>query len=340
MKHLGICGPLLKWASSFLNDRLQHVVVEGCISGANKVLSGVPQGTVLGPLFFLIYINDITENLSPGTSIRLFADDSLLYRIIKCKQDTEILQQDLDTLQRWESRNKMVFHPGKCQVIRVTNKVKPLSAEYKIHGVTLQFFNAVKYLGVTIDAKLGWKEQCDNVCRKAHLMLSFLERNFSRCPPRVKEQCYFTLVRPLLEYGCTAWDPYRSGQIDQLERVNKRAARFVTGNRLREHGNTQKNMDNLGWPPLIERRSRNKVSMLYKIRTDQICIPSEDLKFNARRQDSYSIPYSSVDAHKHSFFPSTIRLWNSLPSKSKSSPSLTSFKASLENITFHHSLSN
>ena len=121
---------------------------------------------------------------------------------------------------------------------------------------------------------------------------------------------------------------------------NKRAARFVTGNRLQEHGNTQKNMDNLGWPPLIERRSRNKVSMLYKIRTDQICIPSEDLKFNARRQDSYSVPYSSVDAHKYSFFPSTIRLWNSLPSKSKSSPSLTSFKASLENITFHHSLSN
>ena len=100
--------------------------------------------------------------------------------------------------------------------------------------MTLQFFNAVKYLGVTIDAKLGWKEQCDNVCRKAHLMLSFLEGNFSRCPPRVKEQCYFILVRPLLEYGCTAWDPYRSGQIDQLERVNKRAARFVTGNRLRE----------------------------------------------------------------------------------------------------------
>ena len=111
--HLGICGPLLKWASSFLSNRLQHVVVDGCISGANNVLSGVPQGTVLGPLFFLIYINDIAENLSPGTSIRLFADDSLLYRIIKSNEDIDILQKDLDTIQRWESRNKMSFHPDK-----------------------------------------------------------------------------------------------------------------------------------------------------------------------------------------------------------------------------------
>ena len=181
-------------------------------------------------IFFLIYINDIADNLSPGTSIRLFADDSLLYRIIKSEQDVAILQKDLDTLQRWETKNKMEFHPGKCQVIRVTNKVGPILGSYNIHGVTLQFFNAVKYLGVTIDAKLSWKEQCDNVCRKAHFMLSFLERNFFRCPPKVKEQCYFALVRPLLEYGCTAWDPYRLGQIEQLEKVNKRAARFVTGN--------------------------------------------------------------------------------------------------------------
>ena len=333
MNNLGICGPLLKWATSFLSNRLQHVVVDGCISGANKVLSGVPQGTVLGPLFFLIYINDIADNLSPGTSIRLFADDSLLYRIIKSEQDVAILQKDLDTLQRWETKNKMEFHPGKCQVIRVTNKVGPILGSYNIHGVTLQFFNAVKYLGVTIDAKLSWKEQCDNVCRKAHFMLSFLERNFFRCPPKVKEQCYFALVRPLLEYGCTAWDPYRLGQIEQLEKVNKRAARFVTGNSLREHGNTQKNMETLGWPPLYIRRSHNKLSMFYKIRNELICIPSEDLKPNIRKPDSFVIPSSSIDAHKHSFFPSTIRLWNSLPPKTKSSPSLTSFKVSLEKIT-------
>ena len=197
VNNLGITGPLLKWISSFLSNRLQHVIVDGCISEANDVLSGVPQGTVLGPLFFLMYINDICQNLTPGTHIRLFADDSLLYRETKTVDDTVILQRDLDTLQSWEVKNKMEFHPGKCQVIRITNKLKPIIG---IHGVILQFFDSVKYLGVTIDAKLGWKAQCDSVYHKASFMLSFLERNFQKCPRNVKEQLYFALVRPLVEY--------------------------------------------------------------------------------------------------------------------------------------------
>ena len=139
-------------------------------------------------------------------------------------------------------------------------------------------------------------------------MLSFLERNFSRCPPKVKEQCYFTLVRPLLEYGCTAWDPYEIGHIEKLEKVNKRAARFVTGNHLREHGNTLKNMETLGWPPLIDRRTRLKISMLYKTTNNLICVPSKDLVPNPRKPGTFRVPSSSVNSHFGSFFPSTIRL--------------------------------
>ena len=82
-----------------------------------------------------------------------------------------------------------------------------------IHGVILQFSNSVKYLGVTIDSKLSFKEQCDSMCHRANFMLSFLERNFYRCPQKVKEQCYFTLVRPLVEYACNAWDPYDNDKI-------------------------------------------------------------------------------------------------------------------------------
>ena len=332
--------PLLEWISSFLSNRLQHVVVDGCKSEANKVLSGVPQGTVLGPLFFLIYINDIVQKLTPGTSIRLFADDSLLYREIKTLDDTFVLQKDLDTLQAWETLNKMEFHPGKCQVIRITNKLKPIIGTYNIHGVILHFFNSVKYLGVTIDSKLNFKDQCDGVCHRANFMLSFLERNFYRCPQKTKEQCYFALVRPLLEYGCTAWDPYRKYQIDKLEMINKRAARFVTGNHLCEHGNTIKNMETLGWPPLIERRSKAKISMLYKIRSQLIYIPHEDLVLNSRKIFNYVVPSSSVDAHKHSFFPSSIRLWNPISSDLKSCPSFSTFKNSLEKITVTKSYVN
>ena len=122
MYDMGIRESLLAWSASFLQNRTQQVVVDGHSSDPLPVLSGVPQGTVLGPLFFLIYINDIHKNLSPGTKVRLFADDSLLYREITDISDSQTLQKDLDTLQRWESHNKMEFHPGKCTVMRFTHK--------------------------------------------------------------------------------------------------------------------------------------------------------------------------------------------------------------------------
>ena len=122
---LGIGASLHLWIRSFLSNRTQTVLVDGSMSKPAPVLSGVPQGTVLGPLLFLAYINDINEHLSPGTHIRLFADDSLLYRNILTPEDSAILQRDLNVLQAWEHENKMEFHPDKCQVLRITNKKSP-----------------------------------------------------------------------------------------------------------------------------------------------------------------------------------------------------------------------
>ena len=134
LSRLGIGESLCQWIRSFLSGRSQTVLVEGSSSKSSPVLSGVPQGTVLGPLLFLAYINDINTHLSEGTKIRLFADDSLLYRTIRTKEDSDILQQDLNTLQAWESANKMEFHPDKCQVLRITKKLNPIQVQYNIHG--------------------------------------------------------------------------------------------------------------------------------------------------------------------------------------------------------------
>ena len=204
------------------------------------VLSGVPQGTVLGPLLFLAYINDINKDLSPGTHIRLFADDSLLYRNILTPEDSAILQRDLNVLQAWEHDNKMEFHPDKCQVLRITNKKKPILETYNIHNTRLSTVQSAKYLGVLIDSKLSWNTQCSALCKKANSTLAFLQRNLYSCPKGVKERCFNTFVRPTLEYGCSVWDPHKITQIDNLEKINKRAARFVTGNYTLAPGNTQK----------------------------------------------------------------------------------------------------
>ena len=151
---LGIGDSLHQWIHSFLSNREQAVLVDGSSSSPAPVLSGVPQGTVLGPLLFLVYINDISDGLSLGTIIRLFADDALLYRQIKSPEDHAILQKDLNHLQTWADTNKMEFHPAKCQVLRFTNKRKPSPAEYKIQNTTLARVDSAKYLGVILDTNI------------------------------------------------------------------------------------------------------------------------------------------------------------------------------------------
>ena len=333
---MGISDSLHNWIRSFLSNRKQLVVVEGVKSSPMPVLSGVPQGTVLGPLLFLVYINDICDNLSPGTKLRLFAEDSSLYREIKTEDDIKILQKDLDTLQDWETLWKMEFHPGKCQVLRITNKIKFLKGNYFIHNTLLQEQKSAKYLGVVIDSHLNWSDQYSAVIKKANKTLAFLRRNLYDCPSKVKSDCYTTLIRPCLEYGCSAWDPYQKNDIKKLEQVQKRAARFITGNYCLEHGSTEANMKKLGFKPLRERRAVIKLNLFYKARHSLVEIPMSHLKINrvaTRRQGDYAIPDSNLDSHKNSFYPSTIRLWNTLPAKCKQASTADSFKNLLSNQT-------
>ena len=340
---LGIGDSLHLWIRSFLSNRTQTVLVDGAKSSPAPVLSGVPQGTVLGPLLFLAYINDINSNLSKDTHIRLFADDSLLYRTIRTDEDSAILQRDLNTLQAWERDNKMEFHPDKCQVLRITNKTKPIQVNYKIHNVRLSEAESAKYLGVTIDNRLSWRAQCNTQCNKANSTLAFLQRNLQGCPRGVKEKCFNTFVRPTLEYGCSVWDPHHAYQIEQLEKIQRRAARFVTGNYALVAGNTQKNMLSLNWTPLSERRARAKLLTLHKARSRSIEIPLDDLintdtHISTRtNKHKYRVPHSSVDSHLYSFFPNTIRLWNNLPQQTKDCASFADFKRSLESQTLRES---
>ena len=340
LSEAGIDDSLHQWTESFLSNREQSVLVDGVMSSPAAVTSGVPQGTVLGPLLFLIYINDISDSLTPGTVIRLFADDSLLYRTIKTREDHEILQKDLDALQAWETENKMEFHPGKCQVLRVTNKINPSDAVYSIHDTDLTIVKSAKYLGVIIDSKLNWSEQISAVCGKASGTLAFLQRNMSFCPIDVKEKCINTLVRPVLEYGCCVLDPHQANHRVELELVQRRSARFVTGNHARVHGNTEKNLNLLDWPLLETRRARAKLQILHKaIKAKSLEIPTTDLAWKIPPRSTRSnmnrlnfpVPRSNVDSHLHSFFPNTIRLWNALPEQAQAIQSYDSFKQTLKN---------
>jgi len=162
----------------------------------SSVLSGVPQGSVLGPLLFIIYINDLPTSIS--SKICLCGDDVIIYRAILSSDDATILQNDLNRLVEWAATWLMSFNLDKCEHLLITNKKQPLLTTYDhpIRKVT-----SAKYLGVTITQNLSWSKYIDTITSKVNSVRAFLQRNLSQCPPHVKSIAYFTYVRPILEYA-------------------------------------------------------------------------------------------------------------------------------------------
>ena len=158
LHHYGIRGKNLKWIENFLKNRTQLVVVECAISSVVQVISGVPQGSVLGPMLFLVYTNDLP--LVVSSTIGLFTDDTYIYRVIKTKEDTTDLQRDLDALVKWEQTWSMKFHSDKCKVLTITSKRKIIRFDYKIHNKFLEKVDHAKYLGVHIDKKTSMEIPC------------------------------------------------------------------------------------------------------------------------------------------------------------------------------------
>ena len=198
-------------------------MVNGIKSDWAPVVSGVPQVTVLGPLLFSLYINDISADIE--SEIRLFADDCVCYREIKNEEDTLKLQRDIDRLGSWARKWGMRFQPVKCNMMQLTNKrSSKIQANYTLEGTVLENVENIKYLGVTITNDLKWNTHISNVCTKANRTLRFLRRNLYSCPPDVKEAAYKGLVRPVLEYGSLVWDPHTHG----LQKGLKGKARIPT----------------------------------------------------------------------------------------------------------------
>ena len=183
----GVKGNTLGWIGSFLSGRSQKVVLEGKSSTSAPVLSGVPQGSVLGPALFLIYINDLPEYVTNST-VRHFADDTLLYLTIHSTFDCIKLQEDLNNIERWESDWQMSFHPEKCEVIHITTKKKPILHKYTLHGHTLSSVPQIKYLGVHISNDLKWNSHINSISSKTNQTLGFLKRNLKINSPTIKEK--------------------------------------------------------------------------------------------------------------------------------------------------------
>ena len=324
----GIRGDTLNWIKDFLNNRKQTVVINGINSDEVPVSSGVPQGSVLGPILFLAYINDLPEQVK--SRVRLFKDDTAMYIAISSTTEGRVLQTDLACLEQGEKMWDMQFNPSKCQVLHITRKVKPLNTKYILHNVELESASAAKYLGVTIADDLSWSPHIDNTTKKANQTLDFLKRNIRVHNKDLKSVAYKTLVRPQMEYASTVWYPHHDKDINKVEAVQRRAARWA----IRDYKYTSSvtaMLKDLNWCPLDQRRIDSRLLMMYKVTYDLVAIPAPEYLVRNTRQSRHihSLAYRQIhtlkDYYRYTFFPRTIIHWNSLPAYIPVLPTLAQF---------------
>jgi len=344
----GIRGNLHAWLASFLTTRRMKVVVEGQYSDEAAVDSGVPQGTVLGPLLFLCHINDLP--LAVKSQVRLFADDCLLYREIHTQADHAILQNDLKALEGWATEWGMRFNAQKCYILSIRNKS---SFFYQLNDHILQSVLSNPYLGVLLHENLSFSDHINKIAKRASSSLGMIRRNLQFCPLECRKAAYVSLVRSLMEYSSVVWDPHLQKDIDKLEAVQRRAARFIKKDySSRQPGCVTQMLADLDLPPLQERRRRLRLTFFFKIvkghfpaiKADKYVTPVTNKRriratqkgdckttnivsgLSRNNTNCYNIEFGRTQVYKNSFFPRTVRDWNSLSDEAVSAESVEGFK--------------
>ena len=259
LKHYGVRGTTNRWIASWLTDRTQEVVLDGTHSDSAPVISGVPQGSCLGPILFLLFINDLPEGIL--SNVRLFADDCVLYKDIYSHQDCIELQNDLMKLGIWEHNWLMKFNVSKCHSMRISRHRtdKQINYSYTLHGQKLDEVKETKYLGVTITNTLDWTPHIHNITTKATKTLGLLRRNLSLAPRETKVNAYQTLVRPQLEYASPIWNPHTKVNSQKIEMVQRTAARW-TCRRWHNNSHVVEMLDDLQWSTLDKRRTNTSLT--------------------------------------------------------------------------------
>ena len=326
----GIDPQTSAWIKSWLWGRSQKVVVDGEESDGVPVTSGVPQGSVLGPILFLIFIDDLPE-YTKHSEVRLFADDTIVYLTITSVDDCLNLQEDLKRLEEWEKEWQMEFHPAKCNILRITKKKSKVIYPYSLHGHTLKEVKSAKYLGITISDDLSWNQHIEKTASKANSKLGFLKRNIKVKDRTLKEKAYKTIVRPTVEYCATIWDPHTKVQATNVEKVQRRAARWVTG-RFHNTSSVSDMLINLGWRSLQQRRVDMRLAVAYKIVHGLVAIPLGPY-LNIQRNMIHLQPIAArTKYYQYSFFPRTVSDWNQLPRDILLAKSLAIFKSRIANV--------
>lgn len=326
-------GMLLKWLASYLSGRHQFVHCGNQSSDILEVTSGVPQGTVLAPILFLLYIDDIAYNIN--ATVRMFADDCIIYKVIKNKNDQIALNQALSKITCWCQEWQMSFNAKKTVAMTVSRKKEPLIFPYEIQQTQLEMVQEYKYLGIIISHDLKWDKQVAFVTNKALASLYSLKRSICMASPDTKLLAFKSLVRPILEYGIICWFPHTKHLIAKLENVQRRAIRFIF-NKYKRHDSPTELLRRAELPTLSERAKLLRLKFLFQLIHGRLKIPCQKFitpsatRSTRTKHDKHLIEYRfHNDSFKYSYFPCVIREWNCLPNDIVTSSSLDNFTSKM-----------
>ena len=331
----GIRGNLLKWIKNFLIGRQQKVILNGSSSQWTEVTSGVPQGSVLGPLLFILYVNDITDGVQ--SSLEMFADDSKLYRIIQNPCDTDTLQHDLNYISNWSKLWLLNFNTTKCSVMHLGRNDRATYTLFNLatnSNTLLQPTTEQKDLGVWTTPSMNFSVHCQKAGSKANQALGMIKRNFKYMSNSSLMILYKTFVRPHLEYCAPIWNPHYCKDIDTLEKVQRRATKLVPSISTLSY---EFRLNQLQLHSLYCRRQRSDLIEVYKIMNNQYLTNPDNIFTRApgstTRGHTLKLfkPRVNTTVRQHFFNSRVITYWNNLPQDVISAKSTSAFKFKLDN---------
>jgi len=331
LRQYGVCGSLLEWIGNFLTDRTQQTRVGQSMSKISVIISGVIQGSCLGPVLFLLYVNDLIDVLSDDVIVKMYADDVKLYTncMLSINDINPQLQSHLDKICRWAHEWQLPISYTKCNVLEIG---KPSGAEYKMSSQTIVPVDNVVDLGVTIDNKLKFSDHINRIVCKAHKRANLIIRCFMSRDLSSLVRAFKVYVRPVVEYCSVVWNAHYMKDIVALERVQRRFTKRLPGMKAFTY---HQRLVKLRLESLEFRRIRLDLVFAYKVIFNLVDVNRDEFFTvrinNSRRGHRYKlyVPYGKTTARYNYFSYRVSRIWNTLPLDDVDFQSVHRFRNSL-----------